>query len=415
MRKSFIKKSLLLLAFALLAAAVFAFAACAGKPRASIEIEYTPPVIIVSTPEPTPAPTPEPTPTPTPEPTPEPTPTPEPADIKLMFVGDLMCLSNQQRTALSQSDGSIRYEFRPSFELVRPIVQRADCAIGNLETALSKSWPYATELYQTDDGMPNCNGPSDYLYGVKYAGFDALVMANNHCCDAGKYGIIETIDAVESFGFPHTGVFKTAEEKRYIILDVKGVRIALLSYAEFYNGKQGCVSGAEYMINTYSAEVCRRDVEAAKADGAELIVAYNHWGAEHTDKPTDKVRRHAQEMADAGVDLIIGSHSHSMQPIVWLTAADGRRVYCCYSLGNFVSSMGRETAKDTVIVELDLHRSGDGSISVTEETLHTCRVFPSLNGKAWVVVPTDTTLYSSIRSELEAAERRILSIILSER
>ena len=169
------------------------------------------------------------------------------------------------------------------------------------------------------------------------------------------------------------------------------------------------------MINTYSAEVCRRDVEAAKADGAELIVAYNHWGAEHTNKPTDKVRRHAQEMADAGVDLIIGSHSHSMQPIVWLTAADGRRVYCCYSLGNFVSSMGRETAKDTVIVELDLHRSGDGSISVTEETLHTCRVFPSLNGKAWVVVPTDTTLYSSIRSELEAAERRILSIILSER
>ncbi|MBQ2192154.1 MAG: CapA family protein, partial [Clostridia bacterium] len=347
---------------------------------------------------------------------PEPTPTPAPVDFTMMFVGDLMCLSSQQRYALSQSDGSVQYEFRPSFQYVRSILEKADCAIGNLETALSSNWPYATELRETpEDGMPNCNGPAQYLLGVKYAGFDALVMANNHCCDAGKQGIIDTIDAVESYGFPHTGVFKSADEKRYIILDIKGVKVALLSYAEFYNGKQGCVSGSEYMINTYSEEVCRRDVAAAKADGAELIVAYNHWGAEHTHKPTDKVRRHAQEMANAGVDLIIGSHSHSMQPIVWLTAEGGRKVYCCYSLGNFVSSMSPDTAKDTVIVELALHRGSDGSVSVTDETCHTCRVFPNINEKWWVVIPTNVQTIPSIISTLQAADKRIMDIIMSER
>ena len=193
------------------------------------------------------------------------------------------------------------------------------------------------------------------------------------------------------------------------------MKVALLSYAEFYNGKQGCVSGSEYMLNTYSAEVCRRDVAAAKADGAEIVIAYNHWGAEHTNKPTDKVRRHAQEMADAGVDIIIGSHSHSMQPIVWLTAADGRKVYCCYSLGNFVSSMSPDTAKDTVIVELNLHRGSDGVVGVVGETLHTCRVFPQVNNKAWVIVPTDVTLLPSLVSTLQAADKRIMAILTSER
>ena len=333
----------------------------------------------------------------------------------MMFVGDLMCLSSQQRYAKAESNGDFEYDFRHSFEYVRPILSRADCAIGNLETTLSANWPYATVLRNTDDGMPNCNGPAQYLLGVKYAGFDALVMANNHCCDAGAQGIIDTIDAVENYGFPHTGVFKSADEKRYIILDVKGIKVALLSYAEFYNGKQGCVSDRPYMINTYSKEAVIRDVAAAKAEGAELIIAYNHWGKEHTHKPTDKVRRHAQEMADAGVDIVCGSHSHSMQPIVWLTASDGRKVLCMYSMGNFVSSMSPDTAKDTVIVELRIRRESDGSVGVIGETYHTCRVFVQIGEYHWVVVPTDVTTIPSIRSQLEAAHERIMNILMSER
>ena len=357
----------------------------------------------------------EPDPTPSPEPTPEPTPTPEPIEATMMFVGDLMCLSSQQRYAKAESGGDVEYDFRYSFEYVRPIISRADCAIGNLETTLSSNWPYATELRNTSDGMPNCNGPAQYLLGVKYAGFDALVMANNHCCDAGAQGIIDTIGAVENYGFQHTGVFKSESENRYVILDVKGIKVALLSYTEFYNGKQGCVSDRKYMINTYSEEVCRRDVAAAKADGAELIIAYNHWGAEHTHKPTDKVRRHAQEMADAGVDIVCGSHSHSMQPVVWLTAKDGRKVLCMYSMGNFVSSMSPDTAKDTVIVELKIRRESDGSIGIIDEQYHTCRVFVEINGKHWIVVPTDVQTIPSIRSQLEAAEKRIMNILMSER
>lgn len=408
LRRQIMKKKLLRFAALMIALAfVFSGTACRGG-DVVVDIGH-------DTPAPTAKPTPESTAEPTPEPTAEPTPEPTPAPVHatLMFVGDLMCLSSQQRGAKQQAGGS-GYDFSPSFAYVREVFNNADCVIGNLETSLSHSWPYATEQ-RNIGGMPNCNGPKQYLGALKFAGFDALVLANNHCCDAGVQGIIETTQAVEEYGFPYTGLFREKDAQRFVILDVKGIKVGLLSYAEFYNSKDKAVreAGCEYMINTYSKERIAEDIAAARAAGAELIVAYNHWGAEHTHQPTPKVVTHAQEMADAGVDIIIGSHSHAVQPVVWLTAADGRQVLCAYSMGNFVSSMGRSTANDTFIAEIGIVREG-GSVRVESEKYHPCRVFPQLKGYWYVVVPTNVTIVNSIIPQLKAAEERITAIVNPE-
>lgn len=408
LRRQIMKKKLLRFAALMIALAfVFAGTACRGG-DVVVDIGHDTPA---PTAQPTTAPTSEPTPEPTAEPTPEPT--PAPVHATLMFVGDLMCLSSQQRGAKQQAGGS-GYDFSPSFAYVREVFNNADCVIGNLETSLSHSWPYATEQ-RNIGGMPNCNGPKQYLGALKFAGFDALVLANNHCCDAGVQGIIETTQAVEEYGFPYTGLFREKDAQRFVILDVKGIKVGLLSYAEFYNSKDKAVreAGCEYMINTYSKERIAEDIAAARAAGAELIVAYNHWGAEHTHQPTPKVVTHAQEMADAGVDIIIGSHSHAVQPVVWLTAADGRQVLCAYSMGNFVSSMGRSTANDTFIAEIGIVREG-GSVRVESEKYHPCRVFPQLKGYWYVVVPTNVTIVNSIIPQLKAAEERITAIVNPE-
>lgn len=408
LRRQIMKKKLLRFAALMIALAfVFAGTACRGG-DVVVDIGHDTPA---PTTKPTTAPTSEPTPEPTAEPTPEPT--PAPVHATLMFVGDLMCLSSQQRGAKQQAGGS-GYDFSPSFAYVREVFNNADCVIGNLETSLSHSWPYATEQ-RNIGGMPNCNGPKQYLGALKFAGFDALVLANNHCCDAGVQGIIETTQAVEEYGFPYTGLFREKDAQRFVILDVKGIKVGLLSYAEFYNSKDKAVreAGCEYMINTYSKERIAEDIAAARAAGAELIVAYNHWGAEHTHQPTPKVVTHAQEMADAGVDIIIGSHSHAVQPVVWLTAADGRQVLCAYSMGNFVSSMGRSTANDTFIAEIGIVREG-GSVRVESEKYHPCRVFPQLKGYWYVVVPTNVTIVTSIIPQLKAAEERITAIVNPE-
>ena len=408
LRRQIMKKKLLRFAALMIALAfVFAGTACRGN-DVVVDIGHDTPA---PTAQPTTLPTAEPTPEPTAEPTPEPT--PAPVHATLMFVGDLMCLSSQQRGAKQQAGGS-GYDFSPSFAYVREVFNNADCVIGNLETSLSHSWPYATEQ-RNIGGMPNCNGPKQYLGALKFAGFDALVLANNHCCDAGVQGIIETTQAVEEYGFPYTGLFREKDAQRFVILDVKGIKVGLLSYAEFYNSKDKAVreAGCEYMINTYSKERIAEDIAAARAAGAELIVAYNHWGAEHTHQPTPKVVTHAQEMADAGVDIIIGSHSHAVQPVVWLTAADGRQVLCAYSMGNFVSSMGRSTANDTFIAEVGIVREG-GSVRVESEKYHPCRVFPQLKGYWYVVVPTNVTIVNNIIPQLKAAEERITAIVNPE-
>ena len=368
-------------------------------------------------PEPTPAPTPEPTPAPTNAPTPAPTAAPEPVTATMMFVGDLMCLSGQQYVARKQASGGAKYDFRPSFEYVNPILSRADCAIGNLESVLSHSAPYASEQKEIG-GMPNCNGPAIYLQALKYAGFDALALANNHCCDAGVKGIEETLDALDEYGFKYTGLFRSENAKRYTMLNVKGIKVALLSYTEFYNGKNSPIvnAGRSYMLNTYSKDRMRRDVNAARNAGAELVVVYEHWGREHTHSPIDKQRQHAQELADAGVDIICGSHSHCMQPCKWITSSSGKKVLLMYSMGNFVSSMGQEAANDTVIIEVKIRRESNGSVHAVSDKLHPCRVLYTFNGKGFVVMPTSKKDdYPSIRSRLAAAEQRILSVLNSER
>lgn len=393
---------------ALLITALLAATMLAGCTQTQSGVEQTDTVIDIGTRTPTVPPTLPPTAEPTP--TQEPTPEPVPAYARLMLVGDLMCLSAQQNFALSKGNGS--YDFSSSFRYVKPIFDLADCVIGNLETTLSASWPYATEQ-RNIDGMPNCNGPAEYLAAVKYAGFDVLMLANNHCCDAGSTGILETLEAIDSYGFSHTGLFAEEDEARYIILDVNGIKVAFLSYAEFYNSKEHSViaDGNQHMINTYSEEVIRRDVAAARAAGAEFVIAYNHWGKEHVHEPTAKVLLHTQQMADAGVDLIAGSHPHALQPIVWLDAADGRKVLCMYSLGNFVSSMGKSTANDTIIADITLERDIYGNVSVYAQEYHPCRVFSRLEDGGYVVVPTSETSIPDIISVLEAAEERILAII----
>ena len=155
--------------------------------------------------------------------------------------------------------------------------------------------------------------------------------------------------------------------------------------------------------------------DVGRHDAVRIIIAYNPWGIEHQPKPTDEPRVHARMMANAGVDLIIGSHSHCLQPSVWLTANDGRKVLCMYSMGNFVSSMSREAANDTVILEVKLVKPFGGRVTIEEEKFHPCRVIQQLDGKAFVIVPTSVATIPSIKDRLKAAEKRITTVLNSER
>ncbi|MBR4078822.1 MAG: Ig-like domain-containing protein, partial [Christensenellaceae bacterium] len=105
----------------------------------------------------------------------------ENGEARIMLIGDLMCLSAQQNAA--RSDG--KHNFNSSFELVKNIFAQSDFCMGNMETLVSYSNSYAAESKEVN-GNPNCNAPATYLDGLKHAGLDALILANNHCADGGE-------------------------------------------------------------------------------------------------------------------------------------------------------------------------------------------------------------------------------------
>ena len=326
----------------------------------------------------------------------------------LMFTGDLMCQGRQQEAALERYG---EYNFNKSFKAVKQIFESADLSIGNLETTLCAKAPYMSEENRVDD-KPHCNAPATYLNALRYAGFDGVVMANNHNCDTGVYGILDTIDNVNDYKLMHTGTFADKAEKRYLLIEVNGIRIALMSYATYFNTKDAHISdeGQSIMLNRYSRQIVARDVQDAKADGAEFIIAYNHWGTEYTNEESEKQRTYAQEMANAGVDYIIGSHPHALQRYDVLTAADGRNVPVVYSMGNFMTHMRDDITKDTIILQLTLKRTEDGI--AFEDGYIPCRVFKELSDVDYCVVPmTDEYIGSHRSKEFMPAYERITAVM----
>lgn len=328
----------------------------------------------------------------------------------LMFTGDLMCQTRQQEAAKTE-DGT--YVFNDSFNIVKNVFSQADFVAGNLESLLSNTSPYMSEE-KALGGEPHCNGPSTYLDALKYAGFDALVNANNHITDNGERGILQTLDLLEKYKFAYTGSFRNKEEQRFLIVNVNGIKIALMSYSEKFNGKDITLDEdvREIMLNRYTKEALEKDVKDAKAMGAEYIIAYNHWGVEYTNDYNEDQAKSAQEMAEAGVDFIIGSHPHALQTSDILTTSDNRKVPVVYSLGNFVSHQYKTVTKDNFILTLNLKRDENGKVYLASKGYIPCHVFKSYNEIPYLVVPVSKDFNGGIENyELNEAYLRIKTVV----
>ncbi len=290
--------------------------------------------------------------------------------IEIVVGGDLMCQRRQQKAALR--DG--KFDFRYQFDYVRNIVRQADLAIGNLETSVASSWPLSIEQKRRY-GQPYLNAPEEYLSAVKDCGFDVLANANNHSCDTGISGLRQTLKKQDQYGLLHTGAFSGEEKDRFLIVDVKGFKIGIVSYAVYYNRSVRELSGKEVErhLNYYSREKAEEDFLRMREEGAEFILSYFHCGREYQLEPTERQVQIAEEMAESGADYVVGGHSHTVSSFDRIETSDGREVPVAYSLGNFVSHMTyRERKSDhAMILSLKLKRE-DGRVVVSDQKYYPC-------------------------------------------
>ncbi len=266
--------------------------------------------------------------------------------ISITTIGDLMCHSTQFQLA-RQADGS--YDFLPTYALVSEYLSAADLTVGNLETVLAGS----TKNFA---GYPQFNSPNEYTDALKKIGFDALFTTNNHSYDYLDAGIPRTLNELKNRNIPAIGTFYSPTDRDSIrIMEVKGIKIALLAYTEFSNNP--VPESKKFSMNHIDSALMKKDITKARAKGAELVLLNLHWGIEYKHFPSDYQKNIAQYAASIGADIIFGGHPHVLQPAQFLPSNDGKGLDSCfviYSLGNFISAQSKRYTDAGLMLTLNL-------------------------------------------------------------
>ena len=238
-------------------------------------------------------------------------------------IGDIL-LHDSVYNAAATDDG---FDFNPGLQAIAPILQGADIAIANQESMIGGS-----EIGLSS--YPAFNSPYEIGDALQQAGIDLVTTANNHTLDRGVRAIENSIDHWNAIGMPYTGSFISEEDKANIrTLTENDISFAFLAYTY---GTNGVVPKQPYYVNYIDLDLIRRDVEKAE-DAADLTVVSLHFGNEYEPLPNASQETLVQELADLGVDIIIGHHPHVLQPVAWVDGVNGNRTFVAYSLGNFLS------------------------------------------------------------------------------
>ena len=278
-------------------------------------------------------------------------------EADILFAGDAM----QHQGQLDAARRAVGvYDYTGCFGAVSPYVKAADYAIVNLETPLG---------YRNFSGYPCFNAPVSYAKALRDAGFDLMLTANNHCLDRRDAGVINTLTLLDSINVPHVGTYRNAAERHRrlpFIVDINGFRTAFLNYTY---GTNGIGIQRDIVVDYIDRDLMARDVAAARQAGAEIIAACIHWGNEYQLLPHTSQTRLADYLTDLGVDLIIGSHPHVIQPMEMRHSdRHDKDVLLVYSLGNFISNMKTRDTRGGAMVRVTLYRDSLGTARVKSPT-----------------------------------------------
>lgn len=271
----------------------------------------------------------------------------QPDTLRLIFAGDIMGHTPQIKSA---ETGPGQYDYAPCFRYIKPVLEKADLAVGNLELTMPGKPPYT--------GYPMFRSPDALAAGLKDAGFDILVTANNHSNDGHAPGITHTIDVLRETGFLQTGTFKNDKERRNfypLMVYQDGFKIAFLNYAY---GTNGVPTEPPTVVNLIDTVQIKADLYEARARKPDCIIVVMHWGLEYQLTENPEQRQLARFLVAQGADLVIGAHPHVVQPVKKESAIapDGtrREAVVVYSLGNFISNQQQANTDIGILFRVDI-------------------------------------------------------------
>lgn len=259
-------------------------------------------------------------------PTPAAPTTPPEQRFTLCAAGSIQINSNVQK-ALTD-DGTYRFEIL--FDDLEGDLT-ADLSIATLENNVIGSAK-----------LSDSNIPADMLTPLRATGVNALCLGYYGALNGGISGLVETQQAVSTAGMTPYGVYASQQQRDSLtLMDVNGISVALLSYQNELtsSGKRQTTDEEQaFAIASQQLPVITEEIAKARQAGAKVVVVSLCWGKEGATAPTSTQTELAQGIADAGADIILGTHSGTLQTVEILTAnrGDGKYhpVLCAYSLGN---------------------------------------------------------------------------------
>lgn len=276
--------------------------------------------------------------------------------VSLLFVGDSMNNPPQVEHAKG-------YNYTGYFSNIKNYVNSKDYAIVNLETPINKQ-VYTTKI----PSQPIFWASENYLKELKFAGFDLFMTANNHALDQGNDGVKNTINKLNQLNLDHIGTYYNEIDRKNklpFIKEINGIKIGFINYTyKTKDIKPEDKAGYDIIIDYIDENIIKKDIELTKEKGADIIICYIHWGEEHESKPSKEQEILANKILKFGANIIIGSHPHVIQPIIFRN-----NKLVAYSLGNFISSMkknhgGLRDTKGGLMLSFDLYRDYDDKVII---------------------------------------------------
>ena len=263
------------------------------------------------------------------------------------------------------------YDFSPVFKDVAAILSDADLTVMNFEGNICGE-PYGSET---------TSAPAALLTALRGCGVDLLQMANSCAINNGLNGLTATLQAIRAAGIEPVGAFASSaefkESKGYTMTEVQGIKVGFVAFTKGLGGR-GMPAGNEDLVNllytdytTLYKEIDKtritsilKNLEAEKPD---ITIALLHWGSEYNDDISKTQTQVVSLLQKNGVDVIIGTHPHTLQPIVFDKSAG---TLVAYSLGDFFGDANRGATNYSVILDLEITKdSNAGTTKVTDYSL----------------------------------------------
>ena len=305
-------------------------------------------------------------------PTQKPTQTTEPATraqkstkttIHIKAAGDL----NVTNTVINAGVAVGGYNYTRAFMDVASTLSDADLTVLNLEGNICGE-PY---------GSDTTSAPRELLDGLRNAGVDLIQMANSCTINNGLIGLTSTLQTIRAAGLEPVGAFASESEfqqsKGYTITEAQGVKVAFVAFTKGLGGR-GLPAGNDNLVNIlyedYASTYDKIDrnritsvLKAVEAEKPDITIALLHWGSEYNDDISDTQKSIVNLMKKQGVDVIIGTHPHTVQAIEYDELAG---TLVAYSLGDFFGDASRGGTNYSIILDLEITKdSSTGTTKVT--------------------------------------------------